>query len=103
MHNGLFIIAHAVLPKYTQTKSMLRKTIVTLSPREFSKRLSQCLDDTGAPAHARERAIILSKLLDIPKHLAWSLLEGQQLPDKELLQKIASEFEVEPQWLSGEN
>ena len=77
-------------------------TIVPLSPREFSKRLSQCLDDTGAPPQPRERAIILSKLLDIPKHLAWSLLEGQQLPEKDLLQKIANEFEVESQWLMGE-
>lgn len=70
--------------------------------KEFSHRLSHCLDETGAPAQIRERAIILSKLLDIPKHLAWSMLEGQQLPDEGLLQRIASEFEVETKWLCGE-
>lgn len=68
----------------------------------FSERLNQCLDDTGAPNSLRERAAILSKLIDIPKQLAWSLLEGHQAPDPDVLQKIASEFEVDPQWLSGD-
>jgi hypothetical protein len=70
-------------------------------PKQFSQRLNHCLDETGAPFNARERAAILSKMLDIPKQIAWCLVEGQQLPDPELLQRIANEFEVEKDWLSG--
>lgn len=73
------------------------------SAKHFAHRLNSCLDDTDAPAQVRERAAILSKMLDIPKQQAWSLLEGQVLPDQALLQKIASEFEVDPKWLSGES
>ena len=72
------------------------------SSRHFAQRLNSCLDDTDAPAQARERAQILSKMLDIPKQQAWSLLEGQQYPDPDLLQKIANEFDVDPKWLTGE-
>lgn len=69
--------------------------------KHFAANLNKCLDDTGAPSTARERANILSKLLYISKQQAWSLLEGQQLPDPELLEKIADEFEVDANWLIG--
>ena len=70
--------------------------------RHFAEKLNNCLDDSGAPSQVRERAVILSKMLHIPKHQAFSLLEGHIIPDTSLLQKIASEFEVDPKWLSGE-
>lgn len=73
-----------------------------LSAKHFAERLNNCLDDTGAPAHVRERALILSKLINIPKQQAWTFLAGQQLPDADLLKRLANEFEVDPQWLSGE-
>ncbi len=72
------------------------------SAKLFSERLNACLDDTDAPASIRERAVILSKMIDIPKQSAWTLLEGHVLPDQDTLQKIANEFEVDPKWLSGE-
>lgn len=72
------------------------------SAKHFAERLNNCLDDNGAPCAVRERSVILGKMLDIPKQQAWSLLEGHQLPDPVLLQKIAHEFEVDPQWLSGD-
>lgn len=75
---------------------------MTTNAREFSHRLTHCLDETGAPAQTRDRAILLSKLLDIPKHLAFSILEGHLVPDNDLVLKIANEFEVEPKWLTGE-
>jgi hypothetical protein len=71
-----------------------------MSAKRFAEKLNYCLDQTEAPNQVRERAVILSKLLDIPKHQAWGLIEGQQLPDTSLLQKIASEFEVDIKWLS---
>lgn len=73
-----------------------------VSPRIFSQRLNQCLDDSDAPESTRDRAVILSKMIDIPKQLAWSYIEGQQLPDEDTLKKIATEFEVDPNWLTGE-
>lgn len=67
----------------------------------FSERLNECLDEIGAPISMRERATILSKILGLPKQQAWALIEGQQSPSPMLLQQIASEFEVDPQWLTG--
>lgn len=74
----------------------------TTSGKIFSERLHRCLDDTDAPSSARERAAILSKMIDIPKQLAWSLLDGHHIPDLGTVERIASEFEVDPLWLSGE-
>lgn len=71
------------------------------STNVFAQRLNSCLDDLGAPSHMRERALVLSKLINIPKQQAWSFLEGHQMPDHDFLQEIAREFEVEPDWLSG--
>ena len=70
--------------------------------KQFAQRLNHCLDETDAPASVRERAVILSKMLDIPKQQAWSLIEGHILPDAPLLERIAEEFEVDPKWFSDE-
>ena len=70
--------------------------------REFVARLKQCRDESGTPNNARERASILSKMLHIPKHQAWSFLEGQQMPEPQIVEMIAQEFEVDPKWLSGD-
>ena len=71
------------------------------SAKLFSERLHHCLDETGAPSSIRERAVILSKITDIPKQLAFSMLDGHQMPATEMIEKIATEFEVDPAWLSG--
>jgi hypothetical protein len=80
-----------------------RKKIEVKSVKLFASRLGECLDGTDAPPQTRERAAILSKMLDIPRPQAWSLLEGQQIPDQALLTRIADEFEVDVNWLSGNN
>lgn len=72
------------------------------SAKHFAEKLNHCLDETDAPAQVRERAAILSKMLDIPKQQAWSILEGQQYPSAELIQRIADEFEVDVNWLTGD-
>lgn len=112
------MIAAWILPTYTQIRTRLfailwrklmtgsrafpRRTFVAQNTKHFADKLNQCLDETDAPPHVRERALVLSKMLDIPKQQAFGLLEGHQIPDVELLQKIAAEFEVDPKWLSGE-
>jgi len=75
---------------------------VQQNTKRFSERLHYCLDETGAPSSIRERAVILSKMTDIPKQLAFGLLDGHQMPAADMIEKIAVEFEVDPAWLSGE-
>lgn len=74
---------------------------MSYSAKQFAEKLNKCLDDSEAPAPVRERASILSKMLDIPKHQAWSILEGHLVPEQTLLQRIAVEFEVDMKWLCG--
>ena len=71
------------------------------TPKQFAEKLNQCLDENDAPHQVRERANVLSKMVDIPKHHARSLVEGQQLPDDELAAKLCNEFDVEVEWLIG--
>lgn len=72
------------------------------SAKQFAEKLNKCLDDTDAPKNIRERSVILSKMLDISKQQAFSLLEGHVLPNDDIIQQIADEFEVDVNWLSGE-
>lgn len=78
---------------------MSGRDIVQQIAKHFSERLNQALDELGTPNTPRERAIILSKMIDIPKQQAWSLLDGHVIPDEALLQRIADELEVEKKWL----
>ncbi len=63
--------------------------------KELAAQVNKTLNDLGVPTNNRERASILSKMLDITKQQAWGLLEGSILLDNTLLKKIASELEVE--------
>lgn len=67
--------------------------------KEIAEKLNQTLDELGLPNNIRERSSLLSKMIDIPKQQAWSLLEGQSLPEGELIEKIATELEIEKEWL----
>lgn len=81
----------------------LRKKLEIVSAKFFANRLNECLDGSDVPAQIRERAAILSKTLDIPRQIAWSLLEGHVMPSLEQLTQIADEFEVDAHWLSGQD
>lgn len=72
---------------------------MSYNAKDFAEKLNKCLDESDAPSPVRERASILSKMLDIPKQQAWSILEGHLLPEHSLLQRIAVEFEVDLKWL----
>jgi hypothetical protein len=69
---------------------------VQQSAKHFSEQLNKCLDDLGMPISTRERAVILGKMLHIPKQQAWGFLEGHMLPDENTLQQLATELEVDP-------
>lgn len=66
------------------------------SAKEFADRLNRCLDELNVPANPRERPMIFSKMMNIPRQQAWALLEGQLLPDEELLSLMAKELDLDP-------
>ena len=71
--------------------------------KKFSEVLNTHLNELDMPESTRERAIILSKILDIPKQHAWNLLEGHLYPDEQLLQKIANLLEVDANSLKNKH
>jgi hypothetical protein len=68
---------------------------VQQNAKQLAIQVNKTLNDLGVPTNTRERASILSKMLDITKQQAWSLLEGTISPDDTLLIKIASELEID--------
>lgn len=72
-----------------------------MSNKRFAERLNKALDDIDAPEHTDERVEVLAKLVKIPKFKAQTMLDGIILPDQALLNLLANEFEVSPQWLLG--
>jgi len=69
---------------------------VQQNAKQLAVQINKSLNDLGVPINSRERALILSKMLDIPKQQAWGLLEGHALPDDILMRKIATELEIDP-------
>lgn len=63
--------------------------------RQIAFLINKSLDEMDIPSNPRERAIILSKMLDITKQQAWSLLDGALPDDPLILQKLSSELEID--------
>jgi hypothetical protein len=66
-----------------------------LSIKKLAYQINKSLDEIGVPENNKERVAIFSKMLDISKQQAWSLLEGLLTPDRSTLEKIASELEID--------
>jgi hypothetical protein len=64
--------------------------------KKLAYQINKSLDEIGVPENNKERIAIFSKMLDISKQQAWSLLEGQLIPDQKILEKIVSELEFDP-------
>ncbi|MBA2648238.1 MAG: hypothetical protein H0U75_01345 [Legionella sp.] len=69
--------------------------------KTFSERLNKELDNIEAPEAIAERIEVLSKLLKIPKFKAESLINGIINKDDPILLTLASELEVNVDWLLG--
>jgi hypothetical protein len=69
---------------------------VQLSTKKLAHEINKSLDEIGVPENSKERLAIFSRMLDIPRQQAWSLLEGQCIPDEKILEKIANELEIDP-------
>lgn len=69
--------------------------------RNFLERLHKQLDSIGLPLDELERSKVFAKLFKVNKPLSSSILAGRMMPNAELLQAIANELEVSPDWLLG--
>ncbi|WP_028387953.1 hypothetical protein [Legionella fairfieldensis] len=69
--------------------------------KQFAERLNKELDAIDVPQRLDERIAVFSKLLKIPKFKAEAFLNGITLPEQALLNRLAEEFDVNPDWLSG--
>lgn len=67
----------------------------------FAQRFNRELSLLGFPDDLTEKTKAISKVFDINRHMANSLIFGNTLPSLDLLDKIASVLEVCPNWLSG--
>lgn len=72
-----------------------------MSQKIFAERLNQELDAIDFPTKQDERIEAFSKLIKLPKFKAELLLNGNAHPEPDLLQHIADELEVNPDWLTG--
>lgn len=68
----------------------------------FAQRLNQELDNIGLPERNQDRIEAFAKLIKAPRFKAESILQGEQIPNTETLQLIASELEVSVDWLIGQ-
>ncbi|MDI9817787.1 MULTISPECIES: hypothetical protein [unclassified Legionella] len=71
-----------------------------MANRQLSERLNKELDVIGVPSPSAERVKIVAKLFKLPKFKAEALLNGL-LTDSKIVDDIAEELEINPQWLIG--
>lgn len=74
-----------------------------MSNKAFSERLNKELDNIGIPPRHDERVAAFARLLKLTKFKAESLLYGSLVPDYNILNLIASELEVNADWLIGKS
>lgn len=74
-----------------------------MSNKQFSERLNKELDSIGVPLLGSERIDVFARLMKLPKYKAESLLNGNIIPDVELLSLLATELEVNGEWLIGKS
>jgi len=72
-----------------------------MANRVFAQRLNQELDNIGLPERDQDRIEAFSKLIKATRFKAESILHGEQMPNTETLQLIATELEVSIDWLIG--
>ncbi|MBA2709284.1 MAG: hypothetical protein H0U57_01630 [Tatlockia sp.] len=67
----------------------------------FAERLNKELDGIGVPSRSIERIEAFAKMVKIPRFKAEAFLDGITVPDAQLLERFAEEFEVDSDWLIG--
>lgn len=74
-----------------------------MSNKQFAERLGKELDSLGIPERLEDRIDAFSKLLKIPKFKAEAFLAGIIMPEPKVLTLLATELEVNPEWLVGKS
>ena len=74
-----------------------------MANRAFSERLNHELSEIGMPERMDERVEVFSKVFKTPKYKSEAILNGDIIPDTQLLQKLAIELEVSTAWLLGKD
>jgi hypothetical protein len=69
--------------------------------RIFVDRLNRLLTNIGMPKSFSERSMLFGRLFRLSHQTSYSIINGSILPRRDLLLKIASEFEVDQAWLLG--
>lgn len=72
-----------------------------MSNKQFAERLNKELDDMGVPQRSNERIEVFAKLIKVPRFKAEAILNGSTNLESALLEQLAKELEVNPQWLLG--
>ncbi|MGC1182530.1 hypothetical protein [Legionella sp.] len=72
-----------------------------MNSKVFSQRFNRELAALGFPEELSEKIKAVSKVFDVSRHMANSLIFGHILPKCDQLDKIAAILEVCPQWLGG--
>ena len=73
-----------------------------MKSKQFTERLHQQLDEIGLPQREDERIDAFAKLFHQSRFNASNILAGKIMPDQDLLEQLANEFEVSVAWLLGE-
>jgi len=74
-----------------------------MTNRIFSERLNHELNAMGMPERLDERIETFSKVFKTPRFKSEAILNGNTIPDGELLNKLAQELEVSANWLLGDD
>jgi transcriptional regulator with XRE-family HTH domain len=70
----------------------------------FKQRLQDALNEAELPEDPTERLAAFANIFNIKqRHEASLILNGKKLPDADLLDKIAQEFEVSADYLRGDS
>jgi hypothetical protein len=72
-----------------------------MNNKVFSQRFNRELSMLGFPEELNEKIKAISKVFDVTRHLANSMIFGQMMPPHDKVDRIAEILEVCPQWLSG--
>ena len=72
-----------------------------MSNRKLTERLNTELDSLGVPEMMLQRVQACSKMFGIPKYRIEAILHGLNGYDQTAIEKIASELEVNTDWLLG--
>jgi hypothetical protein len=67
----------------------------------FQERLNKELSSFGFPLDKDERIKLFSKIFNLSTHTSSSIIYGSIIPEKSMIEKIASELSVSEAWLVG--